>query len=197
MALNDCGADDYFYFVLERLGIDNVKRTEELAWLDRPNGPEAPIKRNDRQDEATDKKVDKVLNDLEEQFSDPAGSNGRRVPSNTALKGLSEDEAKYYQDLEQRANKDGMTAAEWVQLAQTSLKTYRQVKAIFDKVDGKIENQVNESHIENILSDLELKDIAFAALERQFNVSRAKLEAFSQSGNRAVADWTNFIQNNQ
>jgi hypothetical protein len=180
------------YFLLERVGIDNVKRTEQVSWLDNPSGPEAPINRADQRNENIEKKVDGILTDIETQFAE--GNKSYNNTTSRGLENLTTDEERY---LAQRHDKETMSASDWIRLARKSLNTYRQIKAIFDKADGKTEHQVNEQEVESILSNLELKDIAFAALEKQFNISRSKLDAFEERGSKAVSDWAAFIETNQ
>ena len=91
------------HFGLKSLGVDTVKRSEEVSWLDRSSGPEAPISRTDAYN---DRKVDAVLDNIAIQFAEDKRKNRTSSKRELRKKGLNSDEAEYYQDLQQREAED-------------------------------------------------------------------------------------------
>jgi len=183
------------HFSLKSMGVDTVKRSEEVSWLDQPSGPEKfipPVV-----DEQRERSVDEVLNNIAVQFAEDKSKN--RVTSKRELKekGLSEDEAQFYKDIQQREGNERRSPADWIGTVQTSYKTYKTVKSIFEKMDGTNDDEVDAEDMNKVLSDPELKDITFAHLERTFQISRPMIEAFANRGSRALSDWATFIDQNK
>ncbi|MEN0048264.1 MAG: hypothetical protein AAF806_14475 [Bacteroidota bacterium] len=183
------------HFGLKSVGVDTVKRSEEVSWLDRSNGPEAPISRID-EDRA--RNVDAVLDNIAVQFAEDKRKNRTSSKRELRKKGLNSDEAEYYQDLQQRETEDrGMSASDWVNTVQTSYKTYKTVKSIFDRVDGDNGEEIDDGEMNNILSNPELRDITFSDIEKTFNIARPTIEAFARRGGGALNDWATFVDQNK
>lgn len=186
------------HFGLKSLGVDTVKRGEEVSWLDRPSGPEAPITRYDDTDAARDRKVDAVLDNIAVQFAEDKRKNRTSSKQELRKKGLDQDEAEYYQDLQQREAEDkGMSPSDWINTVQTSYKTYKTVKSIFDRVDGRNDEEIDSEEVGDILSNPEMRDITFSDLEKTFNIARPQIEAFARRGGGALNDWATFVDQNK
>ncbi len=179
------------YFVLQSLGVDSMKRSEEVSFLDRSNGPSEPIRRDSRYDESTDA----VVKELAERFAD----SDERMTNTKALreKGLSEEEAKFYKNVKQSKSDDNLSAAEWVGILQGSLKTYNTLKAIFDEADGVENKEVNEQTIEFVFSNPTIKTTVFNEIEQHFGIPNSTLNAFAARGSRALSDWATFVDQNK
>ncbi|MEM9885861.1 MAG: hypothetical protein AAF849_08215 [Bacteroidota bacterium] len=184
----------FIHLGLKSVGINTVNRSEEVNWLDRPSGPEAPISLEDRE---RDQQVDEVLENIAVQFAEDRRRNRTSSKRDLKKKGLSEDEAKYYKDVQQREATEGMSPSDWVDAVQTSYKTYKTVKNIFDTVDGRQEEKLDTEDMERVLSDAELRNRTFSNLEQTFNIARPQLEAFAQRGSRALSDWATFVDENK
>ncbi|MEM8528127.1 MAG: hypothetical protein AAGG68_26020 [Bacteroidota bacterium] len=186
------------HFGLKSVGVDTMKRSEEVSWLDRSNGPEAPISRHDLSDAERDRRVDAVLDNIAVQFAEDKRKNRTSSKRELRKKGLNSDEAEYYQDLQQREADDrGMSASDWVNTVQTSYKTYKTVQSIFDRVDGNKGEEMNNGEMNDILSDPELRDITFSDIEKTFNIARPTIEAFARRGGGALNDWATFVDQNK
>jgi len=183
------------HFGLKSVGVNTVKRSEEVSWLDRPSGPEAPITSID---EDRDRQVGAVLDDIAVQFAEDKRKNRTSSKRELRKKGLNKDEAEYYQDLQQReAPERGMSPSDWVNTVQTSYKTYKTLRSIFDKVDGRNNEEIDSEEVSNVLSDPELRDITFSNIEKTFNIARPQLEAFARRGGGALNDWATFVDQNK
>lgn len=181
------------HFGLKALGVNMTNKSSEMAWLDQPTGP-AKIY-SPSVDEAREREVNKTINQIAERFAE--GESFRAKPQDLQPKGLSTDEAKFYSDLQERKNDNGLSAKDWAKIMKTSYETYRTVRSIFDQVDGSEGEKVDENELSQILSDVELTNRAFSRIERDFGVPRAQLEAFATRGSRALSDWATFVDQNK
>jgi hypothetical protein len=181
------------YMGMQALGVSPSSRSEEVTWLDRPTGPEAPIT---LVNEERDQRVNETLENIAVQFAEDKRRNRTTSKSDLRRKGLSDDEAEYLQDVQERKD-EGKSAGEWVETIKTSYDTYKMVKGIFDQVDGRTDDYVPEAEVDKILSDPELKNRTFSNMERTFNIARPQLEAFAKRGGGALNDWATFVDQNR
>ncbi|MEM1324694.1 MAG: hypothetical protein AAGI23_02010 [Bacteroidota bacterium] len=181
------------YMGMQTLGVSPTSRSEEVTWLDRPTGPESPIT---LVNEERDQQVNATIENIAVQFVEDKRRNRRTSKSDLRRKGLSDDEAEYLQDVQER-KEEGRSAGEWVETIKTSYDTYKTVKSIFDRVDGRTDDYVPDTEVDQILSDPELKNRTFSNIERTFNIARPQLEAFAKRGGGALNDWATFVDQNR
>lgn len=182
------------YMGLKTIGVSPVDRGEEVTWLDRPNGPESPMVSVDRAERTPE--LEATIQNIAVQFAEDERRDKRTSKTDLRRKGLSADEAEYYKDVRQRED-GGKSAADWVETVQTSYETYKMVKGIFDKVDGRSDDYVGDEEVANILNDPELRNRTFSNIEQTFQIARPQIEAFAQRGGRALNDWATFIDENK
>lgn len=182
------------YMGLKAVGVNPVDRGEEVSWMDRPNGPEAPMAKVETKEQIAE--LDATIQNIAVQFAEDERRDRRTSKTDLRRKGLSADEAEYYKDVRQREN-GGTSATDWVETVQTSYQTYKTVKRIFDSVDGRNDDYVGDEEVENILSDPELRNRTLTNMEKTFQIARPQLEAFAKRGGRALNDWATFVDENQ
>lgn len=179
------------YFVLQSLGIDSMKRSEEVAFLDRSNGPSAPIQPDTRYDN----EVDDIVKEMAQRFAD---SDDRMATTKSLQrKGLSEEEAKYYKNIRQSRGNGNLSQTDWINIIQGSLKTYNALKSIFDEADGVENEAVDEKTLDFVLSNPSIKATVFSEIEQQFGIPSNMLDAYATRGSRALSDWATFVDQNK
>ncbi len=181
------------HFGLQALGVPMHGRNSEMTWLDKPSVREKPF--SPSPDLTRTRAVNNELDQLADQFAE--GDSFRAKPQDIQPKGLNEDEAEFYRDLQQRKGKSDFSARDWARVVKTSYITYKTVRSIFDLADGSEDHDVSEGKIGQILEDVELTNRAFTRLEQDFGVPRERLEAFAMRGGRALNDWATFIDQNK
>ncbi|MEM9991102.1 MAG: hypothetical protein AAF738_05020 [Bacteroidota bacterium] len=182
------------HFGLQSLGFNMAGRSSDAKWLAQPNAP-SEMRRPSSYQRAEERKLDATLEQIAQQFA--AGDKYKAKPRDFQPQGLSQDETKYYRDLQQRQAQKGLSAKDWAIIINTSYATYKTVRTIFDEADGNSGEQVDESELNKILSDTETRSRAFLLIERELGVPAKKLEAFASRGSRALSDWATFVDQNK
>jgi hypothetical protein len=99
--------------------------------------------------------------------------------------GLSDDEAKYYDDMRKRY---ASTDNNWLGLVKKSYSTYRTVKEMFG----------GSADVSAMLQDVQSAASVYNKITQSYGIPKAELVQFAQSKQGAdVSDWASFIENNK
>lgn len=128
--------------------------------------------------------VEATLQEVAAEFEGPIFSNIRTANSEKGW-GLSDDEAKFYDDM--RGRYSG-TSGNWLGVVKKSYSTYRLVKEAFG----------GEADVRAVLKDVQTASNIYKQLNQQFGISPSKSHNFAQSGQaRTLSDWANFVESNK
>jgi hypothetical protein len=131
--------------------------------------------------EKTTPDVDKVLESIKQEYESPTFTDIRTANDNNNW-GLTDDEAKFYDDMRIRY---GGTRDNWLGVVQRANSTYKSVKEIFG----------GRSDITAILQDARASVTVFARVQQVFGISSLDCLNFVQSGRATrLSDWANFVE---
>lgn len=171
--------------VLQVFGIFKTVDTEHTATvLDVRSGeyenrqiPEERLKRLDK----SAPEVDGVLAAIKEEYESPTFTDIRTANENNNW-GLTDDEAKFYDDMRIRY---GGTRDNWLGVVQRANSTYKAVKEIFG---GRTDVMV-------VLQDSRASATVFSRIQQYFGISTLDCLNFAQSGRAThLSDWANFVE---
>ena len=99
--------------------------------------------------------------------------------------GLTDDEAKYYDEMRHRY---ASTDNNWLNLVKKSYSTYRTVKEMFG----------GSADASAMLQDVQSAASVYSKITQSYGIPKAELEQFAQSKQGVnVSDWASFIENNK
>ena len=99
--------------------------------------------------------------------------------------GLTDDEAKYYDDMRHRY---ATTDNNWLGLVKKSYSTYKTVKEMFG----------GSADVSTMLQDVQSAASVYSQITQSYGIPKAELEQFAQSKQGVnVSDWASFIENNK
>jgi hypothetical protein len=99
--------------------------------------------------------------------------------------GLTDDEAKYYDEMRHRY---ASTDNNWLGLVKKSYSTYRTVKEMFG----------GSADAAAMLQDVQSAASIYSKITQSYGIPKAELEQFAQSKQGVnVSDWASFIENNK
>ena len=125
--------------------------------------------------------VDGVLAAIKEEYESPVFTDIRTANENNNW-GLTDDEAKFYDDMRIRY---GGTRDNWLGVVQRANSTYKAVKEIFG----------GRSDINAILQDSRAATTVFSRIQQKFGISTLDCLNFAQSGRAThLSDWANFVE---
>ncbi len=125
--------------------------------------------------------VDGVLQSIKEEYESPVFTDIRTANDNNNW-GLSDDEAKFYDDMRIRY---GGTRDNWLGVVQRANSTYKAMKEIFG----------GRSDIAAVLQDSRAAATVFGRIQQYFGISTLDCLNFAQSGRAThLSDWANFVE---
>jgi hypothetical protein len=171
--------------VLQFLGIfKSVNRASATGWMDLKSAEYQNRPMPELRSEKPNPHVDATLQEVAAEFEGQVFSDIRTANKEKGW-GLSEDEAKFYDDM--RGRYAGQSS-NWLGLVKKSYSTYRMVKDAFG----------GSSDISAILKDANSAANIYAQLNQQFGISPTESHNFAQTAQaRRISDWANFVENNK
>jgi hypothetical protein len=125
--------------------------------------------------------VDKVLAAIKDEYEAPVFTDIRTANENNNW-GLTDDEAKFYDDMRLRY---GATRDNWLGVVQRANQTYKMVKEIFG----------GQSDVATMLQDARTAAHIFGQVQQAFGISAIDCLHFFQSGRaNTLSDWANFVE---
>jgi hypothetical protein len=125
--------------------------------------------------------VDGVLAAIKAEYESPIFTDIRTANENNNW-GLTDDEAKFYDDMRIRY---GGTRDNWLGVVQRANNTYKAVKEIFG----------GRADITAILQDSRAAATVFSRIQQRFGISAVDCLNFAQSGRSThLSDWANFVE---
>lgn len=125
--------------------------------------------------------VDGVLQSIKEEYESPVFTDIRTANDNNNW-GLSDDEAKFYDDMRIRY---GGTRDNWLGVVQRANSTYKAMKEIFG----------GRSDVAAVLQDSRAAATVFGRIQQYFGISTLDCLNFAQSGRAThLSDWANFVE---
>lgn len=171
--------------ILQIFGIfKTVDRARTTGWMDLNSTEYQNRPMPQRRTEKPNPHVEATLQEVAAEFEGPVFSDIRTANSQKGW-GLSDDEAKFYDDMRERyANK----SANWLGLVKKSYSTYRMVKEAFG----------GSADIGSMVKETQTAVNIYQELSQQFGISPAESHKFAQSGQgRRISDWANFVESNK
>lgn len=137
-----------------------------------------------RQAERPRPHVEATLTEIAAEFEGKVFSDIRTANEQKGW-GLTDDEAKYYDDMRHRY---ASTDNNWLGLVKKSYSTYRTVKEMFG----------GSADAAAMLQDVQSAASIYSKITQSYGIPKAELEQFAQSKQGVnVSDWASFIENNK
>jgi hypothetical protein len=125
--------------------------------------------------------VDGVLQSIKDEYESPVFTDIRTANDQNNW-GLTDDEAKFYDDMRIRY---GGTRDNWLGVVQKANSTYKAVKEIFG----------GRSDVTAVLQDSRAATTVFGRIQQYFGISTLDCLNFAQSGRAThLSDWANFVE---
>ena len=125
--------------------------------------------------------VDGVLQSIKDEYESPVFTDIRTANDQNNW-GLTDDEAKFYDDMRIRY---GGTRDNWLGVVQKANSTYKAVKEIFG----------GRSDVAAVLQDSRAATTVFGRIQQNFGISTLDCLNFAQSGRAThLSDWANFVE---
>ena len=126
------------------------------------------------------KAVDGVLSEIEGEFEAPVFTDIRTANEQKGW-GMSDDEAKFYDDMKSRY---GATQNNWLGVVTRANTTYKVLHDIF-----------GTPNVSAVLQDARTSSQVFDKIQQYFGISAMDCLNFAQSGRaQRLSDWANFIE---
>lgn len=184
----------FVYFGLKSVGVNVVDRSEETAWIDKPRGAEKYTP--PRRDDELEADVDATLKNIARRFHEDDVQDRRSSRQELRSEGLSDDEARYMQKVQERTDKGDGT--NWLETIRASYNTYKTVRSIFNTLSGRNEaEELDPTAIGRILSNKTIADQIYSNLERNFSIPEEQSRAFANQGKKAMSEWADFVEKNK
>jgi hypothetical protein len=135
----------------------------------------------ERRPEKSSPQLESTLQEIASEFEGQVFSDIRTANTEKGW-GLSEDEAKFYDDMKDRYSK---ASNNWLGLVKRSYATYKIVKEAFG----------GSADVASVIQDTHKAYSVYNNFQKLFGVSTADSQQFAQSGQgRTISDWANFIE---
>jgi hypothetical protein len=170
--------------VMQAFGIfKTVDKEKTTSWVDvksdayeKRKMPTIRAARN----ESSAKAVDGVLSEIRGEFEAPVFMDIRTANEQKGW-GMSDDEAKFYDDMKTRY---GATQNNWLGVVKRANATYKVMNDIF-----------GTQNVPAILQDARSSSQVFDKIQQYFGISAMDCLNFAQSGRaQRLSDWANFIE---
>ncbi len=128
--------------------------------------------------------VEATLQEVADEFEGPVFTDIRTANTEKGW-GLTDDEAKFYDDIRVRYSNKG---SNWLGVVKKSYSTYRIVKEAFG----------GTADVGSMIKDAQTASKIYTQLNQQFGISPSESHNFAQSGQaRTLSDWANFVEKNK
>jgi hypothetical protein len=174
-----------FFVILQTFGIfktfDTDRKVNDID-LNSAEYQNKPMPK--RQPERSRPHVEATLTEIAAEFEGKVFSDIRTANEQKGW-GLSDDEAKYYDDMRHRY---ASTDNNWLGLVKKSYSTYKTVKEMFG----------GSADVATMLQDVQSAASVYEKMTQSYGIPKAELEQFAQSKQGVnVSDWASFIENNK
>ena len=169
--------------VMQAFGVfKTVEKEQTTSWVDVKSGAyenrKMPTVR--ARNEASVRAVDGVLSEIKGEFEAPVFTDIRTANEQKGW-GMSDDEAKFYDDMKTRY---GATQNNWLGVVKRANATYKVLNDIF-----------GTSNVPAVLQDARSSSQVFDKIQQYFGISAVDCLNFAQSGRaQRLSDWANFIE---
>jgi hypothetical protein len=169
--------------VMQAFGVFKTVESEKTtSWVDVKSGAyenrKMPTIR--ARNESSVKAVDGVLSEIRGEFEAPVFTDIRTANEQKGW-GMSDDEAKFYDDMKTRY---GATQNNWLGVVKRANATYKVLNDIF-----------GTPNVPSILNDARSSSLVFDKIQQYFGISAMDCLNFAQSGRaQRLSDWANFIE---
>ena len=168
--------------IMQAFGIfKTVDKASTSSWVDVKSDDyvKRPMPVIKARGEAT-KAVDGVLAEIRGEFESPVFTDIRTANEQKGW-GMSDDEAKFYDDMKTRY---GATQNNWLGVVRRANATYKVLNDIF-----------GTQNVSPVLEDARTSSMIFDKIHQYFGVSPMDCLNFAQSGRaQRLSDWANFIE---
>jgi hypothetical protein len=159
-----------------------VEKEQTTSWVDVKSGAyenrKMPTVR--ARNEESVKAVDGVLSEIKGEFEAPVFTDIRTANEQKGW-GMSDDEAKFYDDMKTRY---GATQNNWLGVVKRANATYKVLNDIF-----------GTPNVPSVLNDARSSALVFGKIQQYFGISAMDCLNFAQSGRaQRLSDWANFIE---
>jgi hypothetical protein len=171
--------------VLQFFGIfKSVDRASATGWMDLKSAEYQNRPMPERRAEKPNPNIDATLQEVATEFEGQVFSDIRTANAEKGW-GLSDDEAKFYDDMRSRYAGRG---SNWLGLVKKSYSTYSMVKNAFG----------GSSDVAAILKDAQSAANIYAQLNQEFGISPSESHNFAKSTQALkLSDWANFVESNK
>jgi hypothetical protein len=169
--------------VMQAFGVFKTVESEKTtSWVDVKSGAyenrKMPTIR--ARNESSVKAVDGVLSEIRGEFEAPVFTDIRTANEQKGW-GMSDDEAKFYDDMKTRY---GATQNNWLGVVKRANATYKVLNDIF-----------GTPNVPSVLNDARSSSQVFDKIQQYFGISAMDCLNFAQSGRaQRLSDWANFIE---
>jgi hypothetical protein len=168
--------------VMQAFGVfKTVDKEQTTSWVDVKSDDyvKRPMPVIKARGEST-KAVDGVLAEIRGEFESPVFTDIRTANEQKGW-GMSDDEAKFYDDMKLRY---GATQSNWLGVVRRANGTYKVLSDIF-----------GTPNVPSVLEDARTSSMIFDKIHQYFGVSPMDCLNFAQSGRaQRLSDWANFIE---
>jgi hypothetical protein len=169
--------------VLQAFGVfKTVDKEKTSSWVDvKSDGyVKRPMPTIKARNEASTAATDGVLSEIKGEFEAPVFTDIRTANEQKGW-GISDDEAKFYDDMKIRY---GATQNNWLGVVKRANATYKVLNDIF-----------GTPNVPSVLGDARSSSQVFDKIQQYFGISAMDCLNFAQSGRaQRLSDWANFIE---
>ena len=167
--------------ILQTFGIfKTVDKSNTSSWVNVKSAEYENKPMPKHREEKVSADVNTVLSDIQSEFEAPIFTDIRTANEQKSW-GLTDDEAKFYDDMRRRY---GDTKDNWWGVVRRANSTYKIVNDIF-----------GTSNVPTTLKDAHTSALVFQKLQQYFGISTLESLNFAQSGNaQRLSDWANFVE---
>ncbi|MFK7934388.1 MAG: hypothetical protein AB8G22_12825 [Saprospiraceae bacterium] len=185
------------YFVLESMGIHIVQHEGTNTEVVNP-GANYHGSKEVYHDAEIDAKVNAKLEEMAREFSAETQGRARVHKQDLLGKGLSEDEAEYYENVKERSkfSEQVESAKDWYNVLRASQKTYSKVRNVFAGTDSG-EEEITTDDISTMLNNETLRTVVFEKIQDQFSIPKSEAAEFANQGKRELNEWADFVEKNR
>jgi hypothetical protein len=168
-------------FIFQQMGLKTVTHGEDSRVLETNSAEVQNRKMPTRRAAVSSPAVEQTLQDIASELGGPVFSDIRTANTQKGW-GLSDDEAKYYDDVRRKNVNTTGSQAGWLNIAKKSWGVYGQVKEIFG----------GHADVTTAIKDARSALSIYNNIQQTFGISQAESETFAQKA-RTLSDWASFI----
>lgn len=168
--------------ILQSLGIfKSIDRSQSTGWMDLKSAEYENRKMPERRPEKPNPNVDATLQEIASEFQGKIFTDIRTANTEKGW-GLSDDEAKFYDEMRERYSHANTN---WLGLVKRSYSTYKIVKEIFGGSTDAV----------SMLQDARKAAAIYNEIQSKFGIPAIESQNFAEtSKGRSLSDWAYFIE---